>query len=512
MGYQKYVLWQVQLYVGGDPHQLPHRRLDVIRCLQPPKGEKDMPYAELNSLYHHVLSNVDNIEVVLGILIVVNPTINDDDYAMYSTYKMDNWLSWQSGESKACLSQFASIIECNTAGDISILHASLSDFLLDPTRSQQFYLCRESILGDNAALGLRHLREEHDEDGASILPARELILQLSICCIPDFCCYLWITNDCIEAGPCCTPQLQEELSQLSFPTLHSVSEVLKMTHGFWCLSEEIIEMLDKQVSRHYSNRGESVTNWRQGLLEQFTHLISDFQALCFQTVSISNGELILLIYEVQHSHIRQVEASNPTSVFALVFDTEYNESYGRVFKTLFTKHPQYHRLDFTGQHYTTVAEYFMEILYPLYVFGCKSCYSYANQCHYFSLYQNADEFHIAEDTKKRNHSKTLLALLYIAHLLPLACMSEHILGSIFSTEYTESGRHLRNFHVEFTLDGWNDDIIQPARDTVLDYYKHQYFRTFLVGLSGLFGSLTGSRVQRVHELKSTHELFFNISM
>jgi len=188
-------------------------------------------------------------------------------------------------------------------------------------------------------------------------------------------------------------------------------------------------------------------------------------------VSISNGELISLIYEVQHSHIRRVEASKPTSVFALVFDTEYNESYGRVFKTLFTKHPQYHRLDFTGQHYTTVAEYFMEILHPLYVFGCKSCYSYADQCHYFSLYQNADEFHIAEDTKKRNHSKTLLVLLYIAHLLPLACMSEHILESIFSPEYTESGRRLRNFHVDFTLDEWNDDIIQPARDTVLDYYK-----------------------------------------
>jgi len=80
-------------------------------------------------------------------------------------------------------------------------------------------------------------------------------------------------------------------------------------------------------------------------------------------------------------------------------------------------------------------------------------------------------FTIAEDTKKRNHSKTLLVLLYIAHLLPLACMSEHILESIFSPEYTESGRRLRNFHVDFTLDEWNYDIIQPARDTVLDYYK-----------------------------------------
>jgi len=130
-----------------------------------------MPYAELNSLYHHVLSNVDNIEavkLVLGILIIVNLEIDGAD----STHKMDKWLSWQPGESAACLSQLASVIECDADGDIYILHASLSDFLLDPSRSHQFHLCRESVLGDSAALGLRHLRQqEHDKDGMSILPS-----------------------------------------------------------------------------------------------------------------------------------------------------------------------------------------------------------------------------------------------------------------------------------------------------------------------------------------------------
>jgi len=149
-------------YIGGDPRQLPHRRLDVIRRLQPPKGEKDMPYAELNSLYHHVLSNVDDIEavkLVLGILIIVNPGLEYASDDIDSTHKMDKWLSWQPGESEACLSQLASLIECDTSKRISILHASLSDFLFDPSRSQQFYLCRESVLGDSASLGLRHLRK-----------------------------------------------------------------------------------------------------------------------------------------------------------------------------------------------------------------------------------------------------------------------------------------------------------------------------------------------------------------
>jgi len=173
-------------YVGGDLHQLPHRRLDVICRLQPPTGEKDMPYAELNSLYHHVLSDVGNIEavkLVLGTFIVVNEKLVESEYGLeiYSTREMDDWLSWQPGESEACLSQLASVIQCDEDDDISILHASLSDFLLDPSRSQQFYLCRESVLGDSTAHGLCRLRQkEHDKHCVSILPSREFILQVLI--------------------------------------------------------------------------------------------------------------------------------------------------------------------------------------------------------------------------------------------------------------------------------------------------------------------------------------------
>ena len=31
--------------------------------------------------------------------------------------------------------------------------------------------------------------------------------------------------------------------------------------------------------------------------------------------------------------------------------------------------------------------------------------------------------------------------------------------------------HLWNFHAKYILNGWNDSIIQPARDAVLDYCK-----------------------------------------
>jgi len=79
---------------------------------------------------------------------------------------------------------------------------------------------------------------------------------------------------------------------------------------------------------------------------------------------------------------------------------------------------------------------------------------------------------MADDKKKRNHSQCLLFLLYIAHLLPLACKSEDILEYIFNPEVsTESWVAPPNFHADFPLNGWNDHTIQPARDAVLDYYK-----------------------------------------
>jgi len=170
--------------------------------------------------------------------------------------------------------------------------------------------------------------------------------------------YTWSMLECIRAGACCTPQLQEELSQLSFQTLYSVCKISKATHIFWYLSKQSIKMLDKWVSRDYLNCDEILTSWRQNLQEQFAHLISDLQAVCLRTEEICQDEdLLSLIYEVQHFHILQVEASEPASVFPLTrpYD-EYQDTFHWVVMTLFTKHPQYQRLEFTEEHYTKVAE------------------------------------------------------------------------------------------------------------------------------------------------------------
>jgi len=60
---------------------------------------------------------------------------------------------------------------------------------------------------------------------------------------------------------------------------------------------------------------------------------------------------------VQHFHILQVEAAEPASVFPLgrLYDEDW-ETFHWVVMILFTKHPQYQRLEFTEEHYTEVAK------------------------------------------------------------------------------------------------------------------------------------------------------------
>jgi len=77
---------------------------------------------------------------------------------------------------------------------------------------------------------------------------------------------------------------------------------------------------------------------------------------------------------------------------------------------------------------------------------------------------------MADDEKKRYHSKKVSRLLYLPHVLPRTCKNKRIRKYIFDPE-ASSGRGTRNFHADITSDGWNDPIIQPALDAVLDYYK-----------------------------------------
>jgi len=352
-------------YTGGDPYELPTRRLDVICQLQPPRGEEDLPYAELNSLYHHVLSGVrdiDRLRQILGVLLTLDPL----GHSIKSTQKIDGFFFWQPGEAKACLSQLASIIKCGVDGKISILHASLSDFLLDPSRSHGFYLCQESVLGDIAAIGMCHLRQQViNKDGVSSvilvnLSGPQLIKRMIS---PDYSFYTEIIPDCLDRSTAGTPALQQELSLLSFQRLYDICKMHNDVILFWFLSSSVFEMLDNQVcSGDLHCTRNSLMN-SQALEKQFTHLVADLIAFCFQAF-LEGAEpdkyLAVLVYHAQHSQLLHVQPPNPASAFSVRVLEEFEPQIRLLITRIITMHPERHRFSLTIQNYVTIAVYFMQ--------------------------------------------------------------------------------------------------------------------------------------------------------
>jgi len=67
-------------------------------------------------------------------------------------------------------------------------------------------------------------------------------------------------------------------------------------------------------------------------------------------------------------------------------------------------------------------------------------------------------------------------MAYIAHVLPFSCNSKEIRTLVLRGS-------TQNFHQKWTLNGWNGDIIQTARDAVLKYYKVRVYTTLLIRAS-----------------------------
>jgi len=117
---------------------LPQERLEVVFGLVTP--EIATPFAELDALYTQILSAVIQIEKALDILMVLvlirelppQPDI------------LDGFFPYRPGQTRAILSDLHSIIYVppkeDKKGEIRILHASLSDFLLDAKRSGRFFI------------------------------------------------------------------------------------------------------------------------------------------------------------------------------------------------------------------------------------------------------------------------------------------------------------------------------------------------------------------------------------
>ncbi|KAF5325456.1 hypothetical protein D9619_009536 [Psilocybe cf. subviscida] len=126
----------VAKYVKSSRHQ-PHHRLDVVLNLRP--ASRDLPFSELDALYTHIFSSVDDIERVLD---VISFHITFRTWATVEA--IERILRLNAGEVAMLLCDLASVIdyyEMSWPGRLlRILHASLSDYLLDSARSKEYFM------------------------------------------------------------------------------------------------------------------------------------------------------------------------------------------------------------------------------------------------------------------------------------------------------------------------------------------------------------------------------------
>ncbi|KAF4611152.1 hypothetical protein D9613_006644 [Agrocybe pediades] len=130
-----------------EPGYWPDDRLDIVFGLSPPGS--NTPFAELDTFYTHILSSVkdfDKVRTVFYFLIFTEDRVKDK-----SPRSIEKFLNFRYGELQTILCDLHSVLfipnPCSPWSSfnkrhksVTILHASLPDFLMDKSRSRHFFL------------------------------------------------------------------------------------------------------------------------------------------------------------------------------------------------------------------------------------------------------------------------------------------------------------------------------------------------------------------------------------
>jgi len=146
-------------YVRSIRHQ-PRHRLDVTMNLRPPQG--DLPFAQLDAIYCLILSTARDIKQVLYALSVYSHgLVQNSSYFNISQFMSlddESDLDILFCDIQALVS--VEIVEGHDGEEIKtlkVLHASLNDYLMDPTRSQEFFIDIQTYRTEHIANILRYI-------------------------------------------------------------------------------------------------------------------------------------------------------------------------------------------------------------------------------------------------------------------------------------------------------------------------------------------------------------------
>ena len=123
-------------YISPIRHK-PQDRLDIVLGTRPP--HRDLPFSELDALYMHILTGVEDIDSILDILSIVIFS-NPDSWMYWGLPQIEEFLSLEPGDVELHLGDLSSLVNVGPDQAIHILHTSLTDFLVDPARSKEFWI------------------------------------------------------------------------------------------------------------------------------------------------------------------------------------------------------------------------------------------------------------------------------------------------------------------------------------------------------------------------------------
>jgi len=127
----------------------PDLRLEIIQGLRPRQNDKDMPFAELDKLYSHILSTLGPLEDITLVLDILRFVMNIPSHIGWDICYLEYIFELDPGSIETLLSDLAALVNTVDTADgrtIELLHASFQDFLADPTRSGIYYRNQTEVI------------------------------------------------------------------------------------------------------------------------------------------------------------------------------------------------------------------------------------------------------------------------------------------------------------------------------------------------------------------------------
>jgi hypothetical protein len=148
----------VAKYVNSHRHWPPDRLKIIFGQSEP---GRETPFAELDSLYHFILSSVADTEKLQDVLTILVLQPFQNAWSTPNTFLIERFLFYRPGEIDMILADLHSIIDVPPPRDklraLRFFHASLPDLLLDRSRSMDLFLDKGAAYAKLTELAVKHI-------------------------------------------------------------------------------------------------------------------------------------------------------------------------------------------------------------------------------------------------------------------------------------------------------------------------------------------------------------------